>query len=892
MACRFPGARDVDEFWELIRDGRSGIARFGYEPPGPAAELYVPASGVVADIDAFDSAFFGIPPRQADVMDPQQRLLLECCHEALESGGRDTSAAGDVVGLFAGAARSDYAKLLEGRPDIVAAVGERAVSIATDKDHLTTSVAYRLDLRGPAVTVQSTCSTSLVAVHMACQSLILGECDLAVAGGVSLRVPQEVGYTAQDGVTSADGVCRPFDAAAGGSIPSGGVGVVVLRPLAAALADGDPVRAVLIGTAINNSGAGRVGYTAPSVDGQTTVIGEALDVADVDVESIAYVEGHGTATPLGDPIEVAALTQAFGRRTRRTRFCALGSVKANIGHADCAAGIAGLIKAVLVVERGVIPPHPTFTEPNPAIDLEGSPFYVNTEPCKWPTTAAPRRAGVSSFGIGGTNSHVILEEAPEAAPAAEAAEWQILPVSARTEAARERMLTDLRALLDRPGVDLADASYTLRVGRRTFASRAVLLARAGGSGAALRGARDREEICGTTADVQPPVAFLLAGAGVQREGHSRELYRWEPRYREVVDECCELLSERTGAGLRDILVRDTGSEPGPAILDPRLAVPAAFITELATASLWTSWGVAPEALLGYSTGEYVAACLAGVLTPSTALELLAARGELLTALPPGGMLSVALSQSEAAAWTTSSTVVAAINAPSSVVLSGPSSEIEHINAKLDEAGIPARPVHVPHAYHSPAVDPVLPEFRALVATAAFSSPRMPYVSSVTGTWATADLVTDPEYWVRHMREPVRFADGLSCLLQDAERIVLQPGFGQDLATLARMSPASVTGGPIISAKPSPADGPPGLRALFGAAAHLWVRGARLDWAAFGGQSARRRVAVPTHPFERTRHWLGDPPEARGESTGPSLFESLNAQLDEMGRQLTTISGRF
>ncbi len=684
LSGRFPGAPGVEHLWANLRVGISSIARFNDEElaaSGVAPELrrdprYVPAAGVLDGVELFDAGFFGYNPREAELLDPQQRLFLECAWEALEDAGYDSLRVPGPVGVFASLGLSRYLHQILTSADPAAATGGLQLLLGNDKDFLATRVSYKLDLAGPSMTVQTACSSSLVAVHLACQNLRLGTCDMALAGGVSIALPQRAGYLYEEGgIASPDGCCRAFDAAARGTVGGSGAGIVVLKRLEDALAHGDTIHAVLLGSATNNDGgSGKAGYTAPSVAGQAQVISAALADAGVSPESIDYVEAHGSGTPLGDPIEVAALNLAFKgafrRETGRTGFCFLGSVKTNVGHLDAAAGVTGLIKTVLALEHRQIPPSLHFKTPNPAIDFAASPFRVADRLTDWKANGEPRRAGVSAFGIGGTNVHAVLEEAPPAAPSGPSRPWQVLLLAARTSTALDRMTDGLADRLEGdPDLDLADAAYTLRVGRRPFAHRRAVLAATREEAAAALRERDPQRVwtaARETAAGRRSVTFLLPGVGDQYPGLARGLYHDEPVFRQEIDRCAELLVPHLGLDLREVLF--AAEEPASAGLDlrallgrsgrpqetaarallkeTRIAQPAMFAVGYALARLWMSWGVRPAALLGYSLGEYTAACLAGVMELPDALALVARRARRIGGLAPGALLAVPLSEEE------------------------------------------------------------------------------------------------------------------------------------------------------------------------------------------------------------------------------------------------------
>jgi amino acid adenylation domain-containing protein len=747
--------------------------------------------------------------------------------------------------------------------------------ISNDKDYLATRVSYKLGLTGPSMSVQTACSTSLVAVHLACQSILAGECDAALAGGVSLRLPQTLGYRHQTGsVLSPDGHCRAFDAGAGGFVVGNGAAAVLLRRLSDALRDGDAIRAVILGSAVNNDGSRRAGYTAPGVDGQARVVAQALAVAGVEPESIGYVEAHGTGTELGDPIEVEALRLAFGSRNSDDR-CLLGSVKTNVGHLDSAAGVTSLIKAALALERRQIPPSLHFERPNPKLRLEESPFRIADRLTDWLPAASPRRAGVSSLGIGGTNAHVVLEEAPAAAPGSASRPWQLLLLSARTPTALATAADRLAGFLrEHPEVDFADVVHTLQRGRRSFPHRLALVC------------KDREDALSALADSSSPrllrseqedagrpVTFLFSGLGEHYPGMARDLYATEPTFRTELDRCCDLLLPHLGVDLRRLLFPDDvetprGASPrsGPDLramlgrserpaseLDRTLyAQPAVFAVEYALASLLMEWGIRPQSLIGYSLGEYVAACLAGVFPLADALALVARRARLIDGLPAGAMLAVPLPEEEARGLLGDELSIAAVNGASLTVASGPEAAIADLERRLAERGLAGRRLPTTHAFHSRMMEPIRDAFAEMVAGLRLAPPRIPYVSNVTGTWITAEEATDPGYWVRHLCQSVRFADGLAELGREPDRVLVEVGPGQGLTALALQSKAEIL---AISTLRSSWDRQPDTAFLLTALGKLWLAGLSVDWAGFYVHERRCRVPLPTYPFERRRYFI-------------------------------------
>ncbi len=872
MAGRFPKARNLEEYWRNLRDGVECIAWFspeelraaGTDPALLNDPNFVPARGQLAEAEMFDAGFFAMNPREAEVTDPQHRLFLEVAWEALENAGYDVDRLRRRTGVFAGTSASTYLLMnLLPNPELLRTVGGYQTMIGNDKDYLPTRVSYKLNLRGPSVLIQTACSTSLVAVQFACQSLQDRQCEVALAGGVSVMFPRTAGYVYQPGmILSPNGQCRPFDADAHGTVAGEGVGVVVLKRLEDALADQDHIRAVIKGAAINNDGALKVGYTAPSVDGQAEVIAQAHRLAGVDPETIQYVEAHGTGTELGDPIEIAALTKAFGADLPARQFCAISAVKSNIGHLDAAAGVAGLIKAVLSLENTTIPPSLHFEKPNPQIDFASSPFYVNAATRPWPRSGHPRRAGVSSFGIGGTNAHVILEEAPAGPAGTEPGRTELLLVSARTPAALEQSRANLAVHLEaHPEQRLADVAFTLQQGRKAFPHRCAVLARdASQAIAGLRGTIP-QPLLGPSGPVsERPVAFLFPGQGSQYAGMAGELYRSDAGFRQDIDRCDQEMAGALGASLVDFLVTapDRMEAVTGLLRQTRIAQPVLFAVEWALARLWVRAGIQAEAMLGHSIGEYVAACLAGVFDLSDALRLVVERGRVMD-IPGGAMLSVPQSAEAVRGILPAALDLAAVNAPNLCVVSGPDDEIGAFEVILEARGTPGQRLHTDHAFHSRMMEPAVEAFAAVVSRIRLAPPRVPFLSNVTGTWITAQDATDPAYWVRHLRSTVQFSAGLHHLLEDEERVFLEVGPGHSLTSIARQH----TGRDrlVVPSLRHPRESTPDRDTILTALGRLWIAGVAIDWNGVDSSSSRYRVPLPTYPFERQRH-CSDPPPVR------------------------------
>ncbi|WP_224241279.1 polyketide synthase [Hyalangium gracile] len=899
LSGRFPGAPDLARFWDNLCNGVDSIVQLTDEQLGawvPREVLadpdYVKAAALLSDANGLDADFFAISSTEAERMDPQHRLFLEQCHAALEHAGYDSRRTSQRVGVFGGAHmnRFSVANLHASWPthdtglDIMMALGN-------DKDFLATRVAYKLDLRGPALDVQTACSTSLVAVHAACQSLQAGQCDMALAGGVSVIAPQAVGYRYREGsIFSRDGRCRPFDRDASGTVVGSGVGVVVLKRLVDALRDGDTVHAVILGAAVNNDGARKASFTAPGVEGQEEVIRSALRTAGIAPQSIGFVEAHGTGTRLGDPIEIEALARAYGKAPGHR--CAVGSVKSNVGHLAAASGIAGMIKAILALKHRRIPPTAHFRAPNEHIDFAATPFFVNTEVLDWEKGDAPRRAAVSSFGFGGTNAHVILEEAPPVAPV-ESSERpvRLLCLSARSEGALRAAAASLAShLRERPDLPLADVAYTLHVGRGEHPHRAFAVCRDVPSAVA---SLDSLSPAPPVPVGEPPrrMALLFPGQGVPHPDMGRALYQTEPVFRAEIDRAAEILLPLLGLDLR-AAIHPSASEP-PALVEGALAQPALFAVEYALARLLESVGPRPAAAMGHSLGEYAAAAVAGVFTLEDALALLVARGQLMQAMPPGRMVAVLAPLSALEPWLGERLSIAGI-LPDRTLVSGPPEEVEALEGRLATAGIATERLPVERAFHSWMMEPLLADFEARVRAVHLSPPSIPFVSNVTGDWITAAEATDPTYWVRHARQPVQLARGLDTLAADASLVFVEagPGRGLSRAMQRRLSGAPARCFPVL---PSRDAGSAFLSTLGG----LWSAGVPIDWQALYRGESRRRVPLPTYPFERRSFPLvlpertvapvpsrtDQPPEAPASGDGAFVLAQESGQIARRGARI-------
>ncbi len=903
MSCRLPGARNLDEFWRNLTSGIESITRFSdqelLESGVPSSYIsnsnYVKAAPILDEPGYFDAGFFGFSPTEAKTMDPQHRILLELAYEALEHAGCDPDRYPGRVGVFTGAALNTYFM----NAGLNGQLAEQYIPtlIGNDKDFLSTRISYKLNLKGPSITIQTACSTSLVAVHLARQSLLSEETDMALAGAISVRVPHRAGYFSDvGGVTSPDGHVRAFDAKANGTVFGSGGGVVVLKRLTDAIADGDTIHAIIKGSAVNNDGTEKAGYTAPSVNSQADVVVEALANAGIDAESINYIEAHGSGTPVGDPIEITALTKAFRTSTERSGCCAIGSVKTNIGHLDVAAGIAGLIKTVLALKHREIPATLHYSQPNPEIDFPSTPFYVNAQRAPWRSTG-PRRAGVMSTGMGGTNAHVILEEATAPVENVDSGLPNLLVLSARTAAAlNSATVRILEFLKGNASVNMIDVAFTLQAGRKHFPHRRFLVC--SGRNDTIPGLSENSKrlVSSQVGDSRRPVIFLLPGIAEHYVGMAHDLYVHFDIFRREVDRCAQIIEQHLGVDIRKTIYPDshswksqdqrqgidlkkmlagqtTESENGGSKgLNQTIHVqPAQFTVEYALAQLWNNLGVIPNAIVGHSMGEYVAACLAGVLSLEDALRLIVRRAQLVDRLPTGRMLAVALSEEEILPLLISNLSVCLINGPKLCVVAGELEKVKEFEGMLSRKGVIYRPVQNTHAFHSRMLDPVVGAYENEVRRVQLNEPKIPFTSNVTGEWITKPQATDPAYWASHTNHTARFSDALRTLWQFKDPILLEVGPGKTIGVLAMQHPDRKEA-TVLSTLRHHYENQDDVELLLQSVGRLWASGVEIKWDNLHQGKSRRKVSLPTYPFERQRYWF----EKQDSHTAPPL-SSTNPQ---------------
>ncbi|MCD9188130.1 MAG: aminotransferase class III-fold pyridoxal phosphate-dependent enzyme [Pyrinomonadaceae bacterium] len=900
MAVRVPGANNLQEFWNNLCGGIDSITHFSNEEllgEGIPKRLlddpnYVKANGILPEIEKFDADFFGINKREAQITDPQHRLFLECAWEALESAGYNPYAYDGRIGVFASESLNSYfVQNLQTNQDLLAKMGGIQTILGNDRDFLATRLSFILNLRGPSIVLQSACSSSLSAVHLACQSLNNGESDIVLAGGVSISLPQKAGYFYQvAGIYSADGKCRTFDEKATGTVGGNGAGLVVLKRLEDALQEGDHIYSVIRGSAINNDGNAKVGYTAPSVQGQSEVIEEALAVSRVEASSISYVEAHGTGTPLGDPIEVEALTKAFSVSEVKKRNCAIGSVKSNIGHLDAAAGVVGLIKTSLMLKNRKLVPSLYFEKPNPKINFEQSPFYVNVEHRDWKTDSI-LRAGVSSFGIGGTNVHVVLEEFRENKKQSSPKQEKLLLFSAATKKALSELHLKTADFLEaNKNIDLDDAAFTLQIGRKRFDRRSAIVCRDHSEAVEqLRKTAENEiSFNEISSEKSPEIAFLFPGQGTQYVGMAREIYQSERVFQKIFDECAEAFQKYLEADLRTVLfAANDDANNSEQIKQTLITQPLMFSVGYALAGLLKNWGIRPAAMIGHSLGEYTAACVAGVFGFEDAVKIIAGRAGLMQKLPKGSMLSVKSAPEKIEEFLGNKLSVAVLNTPDSCVVSGNDGEIERLRQTLAEKKISCKMLETSHAFHSPMMNDILEPFYKQLSEIKLNPPGIPFVSNLTGNWIKESEAVNPQYWVNHLRQTVRFSEGIKCLTQDNRFVLVETG-PKSLSILARMQ----TSATAFAALPAANENVSSLRSLSELVGNLWKSGVEIDWEKYNSPfSERNRLPLPTYPFQRETFWVAANSEKPRETSANAVIEEIKPIREEVKKEFSAENKR-
>jgi acyl transferase domain-containing protein len=894
IAGRFPGAKTIEQFWQNIKDGVESIhffhpdeLAFSYiDAVHKDQPNYVRARGILKNIAEFDANFFEINPREAEIMDPQHRIFLECAWEALENSGYVPSKFSGAIGVVAGSYHNTYLlNNLYSNRSLLDLMGGDVIMHGNAHDHLATHVAYKLNLNGPAFTIQTACSSSLVAVHLACQQLLTGESDMVLAGGVCIAVPEESGYLYQKGgILSPDGHCRAFDAKAEGTVFGNGVGIVVLRRLEDALTNGDHIYAVIRGSAINNDGALKAGYMAPSIEGQATVIAQALTVSGVEPESIAYIEAHGTGTVMGDNIEMTALHAVYNN-TQQRNFCGIGSVKPNIGHLQAASGIAGLIKTTLALQHKILPPSIHCETPNTHIDFINSPFYINTTCAMWPAKNLPRRAGVSSFGVGGTNAHVILEEAPLTTANGQDKSHHLLLLSAKTSHALEEATTNLNTYLEKsPRITLADVAYTLQTGRETFNYRRFIVCQTTLETAQYATMTEEKNVFShhQTDTKLTKTIFLFPGQGSQYVNMAYDLYQEESSFRDCINHCATLLEPHLKLNLIDFLYPEANQfeKAKQALQQTALAQPALFVIEYALAKLWMSWGIQADIMIGHSIGEYVAACLAGVMSLEDALQLVSVRGQLMQAQAPGAMLAVNGSGADIKSLLDDTLCVAAINTAHTCVISGPVGAIQSLQTRLESKNITNQLVPTSHAFHSSMMDSMLNTFASHVKNIRLQTPKSNFVSNVSGTMILPTEARDPNYWVKHLRATVLFGDSIEHLIteqsSDTRLIFLEVGPSHTLTSFVQTYVSSTGLHQAYASLRHPKIQKNDLAFILTTLGNLWLQNLTINWDGFYSQQTRSRIPLPTYPFQRQTYWITADHESP--SVGMQKMQGKNPNL--------------
>ncbi|WP_010604334.1 type I polyketide synthase [Pseudoalteromonas maricaloris] len=877
MAGRFPGANSVEEFWHNLENGVESVRFFsqeellnlGVDPALLENPNFVGAEGVLEGVENFDAEFFGFSPREAELLDPQHRIFLEVIWELLERAGYGAEEGDNIIGVYSGAGASSYlSRNLLSHQDYVRDVGTFKVSLSTGQDFVSTRASYKLGLSGPSININTLCSSSAVAVHYAREALLAYQCDIAVAGGVTISNSREDALFYQEGgIGSFDGHCRAFDARAAGTVAGNGIALVALKRMEDALEDGDQILGVLKSSAINNDGGDKASYTAPSPEGQSRCITEALESAEIDPATISYIEAHGTGTNLGDPIEVSGLTRAFQRYTDKKQFCGIGSVKTNIGHLVSAGGVASMIKTLKGMEHHKIPASLNFEQPNPKIDFANSPFFVVDKTIPWEPSAGDKlRAGISSFGIGGTNAHLIVEEAPELPKSDSASGLHLIVLSAKTASSlvktKENLLEHLKCC---PELNIADVAYTLQVGRRNFKHKFVtVVSSIDELKNKLTGDDKRFTIHSAQNKTERDICFMFPGQGSQYVGMAKALYENEAEFKKHLDQCFELIHTHCSLSLKELLFCENSTAASTQLKQTQNAQLSLFSVSYALAKLLISWDVKPQSMIGHSIGEYVAACLSGVFTLENAIRLVAKRGELMAGMPHGKMLSIPIAASEVSNWVREGVWHCVQNSEHSQVLGGQPEAVDALLAELNAAGIEASLLHTSHAFHSGMMAAALQPFIEFASTIPMNKPTIPFISNVSGDWAEEE-VCSPEYWAKHLRQTVKFNDGLETLWsEDTSRVYVEVGPGTTLRSFIKT--LSNNQAHVASTLPKPAEQELTLESIAFTRAEIWAAGITLPFEEYYSSQKRHRVRLPTYAFEPKRYWI------EPAATGKQLFK--------------------
>ena len=905
MSARMPGASDLNEYWDNLVNGRESITVFSPEELDPTLDPrdtndpnYVPARGIIEEADHFDARFFRQTPRNAELICPQQRILLELAWAALEDAGIVPDKSDQTIGVWAGAYTTTYyIKNVLTNPDLVRQTGEFQAGVYNEKDYIATRVAHALNLIGPAINVNTACSTSLVALIEACKSLDAGHCDVALAGGASVTFPQNSGHLHQTGsIFTPDGHCRPFDAKGEGTLFSDGAGLVVVRRLDDALAAGDRIYAVVKGFGINNDGGEKASFSAPSIAGQSSAVAMAHTMANVSPETIGYIEAHGTATPIGDPIEVTALRRVFEKsQTENKQYCAIGSVKGNIGHTVAAAGVAGLIKAAMALHDEQIPPTLHYENPNPQLDITNSPFYVCDSLTEWKRNEQPRRAGISSFGVGGTNAHILLEEAPQSCQPTDSDRdanelpVSILPISGKSKEALDANVNNLLQHLNSNAADpsaLASAAQTLQLGRDEFTYRAAVVVETIADGTEVLTDRKPPRYMKRKSSATPrDVVFMFPGQGSQYVRMGQNLYEHSEIFRQNLDRCAEILLPLLDRDLREVLFPEAGDEEASTeiLRNTQFTQPALFALGYSLAQVWLAWGVRPEALMGHSIGEFAAACTAGVFSLEDGLKMIAERGRAMQALPGGSMMSVRLAGAEVEPMLWGDMAIGSYNGPSLCVVAGPDDQVAELQTKLEAQEVVCRHLHTSHAFHSPMMNEIVDPFAEFVSQFELSPPEIPILSTVTGDWMSDEQATDPQYWAEHLRKPVRFSDAVLKMWSDEDengdpdRILIELGPRRTLATLSRQHATDPKNQISIPTLSNTSENNTEWTSMLSAVAQLWLAGAQIDWVRLSGDGEprrRRHTTLPTYAFQRKRYFIAPGKTTQTSTSATTQPESL------------------